>query len=188
MTETTKLFGQACEAFAAQVHNIKPEDWSKATPCTDWDVRALVNHVVAELLWAPPLVEGQTIAEVGDRFDGDILGDDPVGTSDASIAAGRDAFGADGALDRTVHLSFGDFSGDNYCWQLISDLAVHTWDLAHGIGADDTMDPALAEKVHDFVAPMLAQMAGSTYFAAPVKVSDDATAQDVLLAATGRTP
>src|SRR4029077_21071689 len=100
------------------------------------------------------LVEGQTIADVGDRLDGDVLGADPFATTDAAVSAAHDVFAEDGALERTVHLSFGDFSGDNYCWQLISDLTIHTWDLARGIGGDDTMDPVLAEKVYDFVAPM----------------------------------
>jgi uncharacterized protein (TIGR03086 family) len=188
MSETIKLFAQASESFAAQVHAITPSDWTNATPCTDWDVRTLVNHVVGELLWAPPLVEGQTIEQVGDRLDGDILGDDPTATTDTAVTAAHEAFAASGALDRTVHLSFGEFSGDNYCWQLISDLLVHTWDLARGIGGDDTMDPPLAEKVHDFLAPMLAQMAGSPYFGAPVSLSDGASAQETLLASTGRQP
>jgi uncharacterized protein (TIGR03086 family) len=188
LSDTTTLFDQACARFSALVHEVQPADWTNDTPCSDWDVRALVNHVVGELLWAPPLVEGQTIADVGDRFDGDVLGDDPVARTDEAISGASEAFSADGALDRTVHLSFGDFSGDNYCWQLISDVTVHAWDLARGIGADDTMDPDLAEKVHDFVAPMLAQMAGSPYFAAPTKVAEDASAQAVLLAATGRQP
>ena len=188
MSETIKRFEQASERFAALVHEIAPEAWRNETPCSEWDVRALVNHVVAELLWAPPLVEGQTIEQVGDRFDGDVLGEDPARNTDASVAAAQRAFGEGGALERTVHLSFGDFSGDNYCWQLISDLVVHAWDLARGIGADDTMDQGLAEQVHDFVAPMVAQMAGSPYFAAPVSVGDDASPQQVLLAATGRRP
>ncbi|MFL6237885.1 MAG: TIGR03086 family metal-binding protein [Actinomycetes bacterium] len=188
MSDTTTLFTQATDAFAAKVHSVAADQWGSPTPCTDWDVRELVNHVVAELLWAGPLVEGQTIAEVGDRFDGDVLGGDPGATTDAAVRAARDAFAAPGALERTVHLSFGDFSGDNYCWQLISDAFVHTWDLARGIGSEDTMDPGLAERVHDFLAPMLAQMSGSPYFAAPVSVGDNASAQEMLLASTGRKP
>jgi uncharacterized protein (TIGR03086 family) len=186
MDDTTTLFAQASDAFATQVRAVTPDAWSSSTPCSEWDVRALVNHVVNELLWAPPLVEGQTIEQVGDRFDGDVLGADPVASTAKAVADAKASFGGEGALERTVHLSFGDFSGDNYCWQLISDLVVHTWDLARGIGGDDTMDPALAEKVHDFVAPMLKQMAGSPYFSAPVPVSDDSSPQEVLLAATGR--
>ena len=49
------------------------------TPCTDWDVRDLVNHVVGEdALDRAADATARTIADVGDRFDGDLLGDDPV--------------------------------------------------------------------------------------------------------------
>lgn len=188
MSETLRFFGQASDEFAQRVRALGAGEWSNATPCSDWDVRALVNHVVGELLWAPPLVEGQTIEQVGDKFDGDVLGSDPAEVTVRAVREAQAAFAAAGALERTVHLSFGDFSGDNYCWQLISDLTVHGWDLARGAGGDDVMDPVLAEKVHDFLAPMLAQMAGSPYFAAPVSVGDDASAQERLLAASGRQP
>jgi hypothetical protein len=45
-----------------------------------------------------------------------------------------------GAVDRTVHLSFGDTSGQEYVVQLTADLAIHAWDLARATGQDDTLD------------------------------------------------
>jgi hypothetical protein len=45
-----------------------------------------------------------------------------------------------GALDRTVHLSFDDTSGQQYVVQLTADLAIHAWDLARATGQDDTLD------------------------------------------------
>lgn len=188
MSDTAELFTQLSQDFAARVQKVDPDAWGSATPCAEWDVRALVNHVVGELLWSPPLVAGQTIADVGDRFDGDVLGGDPAAVAESAAAGAAKAFSAPGALERTVHLSFGDFSGDDYCWQLISDLVVHSWDLARGVGSDDTMDAGTAERVHDFIAPILKQMAGSPYFAKPIDVSPDASAQERLLAATGRRP
>ena len=53
------------------------DQWALDTPCTEWNVRTLVNHVTVEDLWVPPLLRGATIEEIGDRFDGDQLGDDP---------------------------------------------------------------------------------------------------------------
>ena len=70
-------FVAAQNAFGAVVAHVAAEQWTHPTPCSQWDVRALVNHVAVEQLWAVPLLEGKTIADVGKRLDGDQLGDDP---------------------------------------------------------------------------------------------------------------
>ena len=67
------------EWFGANVRIIGEDQWRLPTPCTEWDVRALVSHLVYETRWVPPLLEGRTIQEVGDSFEGDLLGDDPKG-------------------------------------------------------------------------------------------------------------
>ena len=86
-----------------------------------------------------PLLGGSTIEEVGSRFDGDLLGDDPVRTVDeaGALAAVR----AEGAVEGSAHLSFGDHPGREYTMQLAADHLVHTWDLARAIGAAETLDP-----------------------------------------------
>jgi hypothetical protein len=66
---------------------------------------------VGEDLWAPPLLAGSTIAEVGNRFDGDVLGADPRATWSAASAGAVRAVGEHGAMDWNVHLSFGDVPG-----------------------------------------------------------------------------
>jgi uncharacterized protein (TIGR03086 family) len=91
-----------------------------AHPCRDWDVRVLVNHVVGENRWIPPLLGGSTVADVGDALDGDLLGDDPVSAWHASTVAALDDARAT-ALDRVVHLSFGDMPAEEYLWQLTTD-------------------------------------------------------------------
>jgi uncharacterized protein (TIGR03086 family) len=134
----------ACDLFTAHVRAIGPGQWAAATPCAEWDVRGLVNHVTAEDLWTPPLLAGATIAQVGSRFDGDVLG-----AADAVAACARAAAGAVGAvseadaLRRTVHLSFGDTPAEEYMWQLFADHLIHSWDLARAIGADDRLDDGL---------------------------------------------
>src|SRR3954454_17953238 len=91
-----------------------------------------------------------------------------------------------GTLDRTVHLSFADVPGSEYLNQLITDLAIHGWDLARAIGADDTIDPALVDALLPYVEANADALAGSGMFAAPVPVSPDADAQTKLLAMMGR--
>jgi uncharacterized protein (TIGR03086 family) len=145
-----------------------------------------VNHLVSEQLWVVPLMAGATVEEVGDRFDGDVLGDDPVASWDAAIAGATTAFRAPGALERTVHVSFGEISGEEYVWQMTADLAVHAWDLARGIGADERIDPELCAAVLEALRPAVPMMAASGLFAPALPVPPDADAQTTLLAMSGR--
>ncbi|HEY0869487.1 MAG TPA: maleylpyruvate isomerase N-terminal domain-containing protein, partial [Acidothermaceae bacterium] len=75
---TFELIVAGLDTFGAKVTAITPDRWLRATPCTDWSVRDVVNHVTSEHLWVPHLLRGETIAQVGSRYDGDVLGDDPV--------------------------------------------------------------------------------------------------------------
>ena len=187
MTQAIEMYRRSVEEFGQRVMVIREADWSRPTPCTDWAVRDLVRHLVYEELWAPPLLAGATIAEVGDRFEGDILGDDPQAAWKEAAAHAVAAASTD-ALDRTVHLSFGDFPAREYLGQLTADHTIHAWDLARGIGGDEQLDPELVEFVFAFLAPQAHQWADAGVFAAPVPVSDTADAQTKLLALTGRTP
>jgi uncharacterized protein (TIGR03086 family) len=111
-----------------------------------------VNHVVGEELWTRPLADGATIAEVGDRFDGDLLGADPV---QVAQGAAKEAVAAvDERLPQgvTVHLSFGDTPIEEYVWQLSADHLIHGWDLATATGQDATLDPELVSEVSAWFA------------------------------------
>jgi hypothetical protein len=76
-----------------------------------WDVRALVNHVVAGNLWAAELAAGATISEVGDHLDGDALGTDPLGAYDASAKAAAAVFAIPGTLKAPYAVSYGPVPG-----------------------------------------------------------------------------
>ncbi|WP_308201491.1 TIGR03086 family metal-binding protein [Sphaerisporangium perillae] len=183
-----ELHAIAMDEFGLRVAMIDDDRWDARTPCSDWSVRDLVNHLVVEQLWVPPLLAGETVESVGDRFDGDRLGDDPVRSwTEAGVAAQR-ALAAPGALDRDVHLSYGTVGARRYCMEMTSDLAVHAWDLARGLGVDDRIDPGLMSAVYDYLSPMKEALAGSGMFAEPVPVPDDADSQTRTLALTGRHP
>lgn len=134
------LHRAAVDRFARQVDALEPQGWARATPCDEWNVRALVNHVLVENLWTAPLLAGSTIAMVGDAFDGDCLGDDPAQAFRQAATEAVDAVTAPGALHRTVHLSFGETAATEYVWQLFADHLVHSWDLARAVGGDDRLD------------------------------------------------
>ncbi|MGW5735780.1 MULTISPECIES: TIGR03086 family metal-binding protein [Streptomyces] len=177
----------ALDLFADRVHAIGADQWDAPTPCGDWSVRDLVGHLTTEQLWVPSLVrDGATIESVGDAFDGDVLGPDPVVSWDTAAAASREAFREPGALDRTVHLSFGETAADFYCGQMISDLVVHAWDLSRAIGAEEKLpDDLVAFSVRE-ITPYAADLAKSGLFAPAVEPPQGADEQTKLLNLLGR--
>ena len=186
MTELGQLFARAVDGFTRDVHAVDAAQWHDPTPCTDWDVRMLVQHVTVEQLWVPPLLAGATVAEVGDRFDGDVLAPDPVAAWDAAVRASIAAFTTDGALETTVSLSAGDRATAEYCWEMTTDALIHSWDLARGIGADETLDPELVDLVYERTVPVAARLHETGLFAPTVPVPADAPVQTRLLALFGR--
>ncbi|MFJ7204942.1 TIGR03086 family metal-binding protein [Streptomyces sp. NPDC098789] len=178
---------KALELFGAYVRRIDDGQWDGPTPCTDWTVRELVNHVTGEQLWIPPLVtEGRTVEEVGDTLSGDVLGADPVAAWELAAAAAHAAFTAPGALERTVQVSYGPTGAAAYCSELTADCVVHAWDLARGIGADDRLPDGLVEFSIKEVMPYADGLAAGGAYAAALEVPAGADAQTRLLALIGR--
>jgi uncharacterized protein (TIGR03086 family) len=186
--ELLELHARALEEFGRRVHAVGADQWGCPTPCQDWEVRHLVNHLVAEQLWVPPLLAGKRIADLGAGFaSGDVLGTDPVAAWDAAATAARSAFGEAGAIDRTVHLSYADRPAEEYAREMIFDLVVHSWDLARGISADDNLDADLVEAVYSAIEPET-DLTASGLFDDPVPVPADSDEQTKLIAFTGRRP
>jgi uncharacterized protein (TIGR03086 family) len=142
--ETT--YRRSVEFWKGTVSEVS-DDWSKPTPCTDWDVRALVNHVVGEDRWTRPLVEGMTIAEVGDALDGDLLGENPKGSAMAAADEALTAVAERLPAGGKVHLSYGEEDIAEYISQLVADHLIHGWDVAVATGQKRDLDPELVAAV-----------------------------------------
>jgi len=141
------LYHRTVECWADRVNGVPPDGWDAPTPCREWTVHDLVNHVVGEDRWTAPLMRGSTIAEVGDSLDGDLLGDDPVRSAlDAAMEATTvvaQVLPGGG----TVHLSYGEERMEEYIHQLAADHLIHSWDLAVATGTDRRLDPHLVTEV-----------------------------------------
>jgi uncharacterized protein (TIGR03086 family) len=182
------LHRKAVDEFGARVARVPAGAWGQPTPCSEWNVRALVNHVVGENCWIPPLLGGSTVADVGDALDGDLLGDDPVTAWDTSAAAAREAVG-DVELDRTVQLSFGDVPAEEYLWQLTTDALVHAWDLARAVGHPEALPADVVEAcARWFESTEDAYRAAGVIGPAVDIDTDTADPQAALLARFGRNP
>jgi uncharacterized protein (TIGR03086 family) len=186
--DIAELHQRAVAEFASRVDSVGANHglWSAPTPCSAWDVRTLVNHLTSEDRWTAPLLQGATVKDIGDRFDGDLLGDDPVG---AFAAAGAEATQASSRVDpaKIVHLSFGDVPASEYLHQLSADHLVHGWDLAVATGGDRHFDVDVVSAISDWFADRESLYREGGFIAARVHAASD-DPQDRLLAAFGRDP
>ena len=157
----------------------------RPTPCEEWDVRALANHLVG-ITWMFTLAnQGQQASE----GDGDLLGTDPA----AAMAAARDAnlasWRAPGAFDGDRSYPFGAFPAPAAALVNLEELVVHTWDLSKATGQDPAIDPAIAGLVFDFCRSIpLDDYRAHGAFGPAVPVPATAPATDRLVALLGREP
>lgn len=188
-SELARVHSQALTATRKVVAGIRPDQWQNSTPCAEWNVRELTNHVVAGNWWAAELANGASIASVGDRLDGDVLGTEPLRAYEDSAAVAAKVFERDGAMAAPCAVSYGPVPGAMYCGHRFIDVFVHGWDLAKATGQSTELDPALVAACLEVARPQADLFAGSGMFGqgGPSNV-DSADPQIELLTMLGRTP
>ena len=133
------------------VAGIRHEQWSAPTPCTDWNVHDLVNHLVGMNLVFAALMSDQPPPQRG----ADRLGNDPLGAYRDSGVALAAAFDQPGVLERTFHGPLGAATGAERLNIRIADLLVHGWDLSQATGQPAELPEDLAEEALAFVRAQL---------------------------------
>lgn len=185
------LLHRAAAEFQARLDAVNDDDWQRPTPCTDWSVGDLVDHVLGGNLFTVRILAGDTVeAAMAEARSGVIETSDRAAATIASARAQRDAFDAPGALDRICHHPVGDVPGSAILGFRITDLTVHGWDLARAIGAAETLDPALVGAVWSRLSDTADAVAATGLFGDGPSgdVGEEAPIQVRLLDLTGRRP
>ncbi len=186
MTDIAARHRDALAATRKVVAGIDRRQWSDPTPCADWNVGELLNHVVSGNWWAAELAGGATIDQVGSRLDGDQLGDDPLDAYDRSSEVAAAAFEAPGALDAPCAVSYGPVPGSVYAGHRFIDVFIHGWDLAVATGQDRTLDAPLVDACWAVVEPQAELLRGSGMFGDDISLPSRPDSQTRLLAVLGR--
>jgi len=181
-----EVHAQALDETRPLVAGVRDDKWDQPSVCEGWTVRELVNHIVSGNLWAGELGVGKTIEEVGDRLDGDVLGDAPLDAYDRSAAIAAAVFRAPGAMDAPCAVSYGPVPGSVYCGHRFLDVLVHGWDVARSTGQPAELDAGLVEACWAVLEPQLEMLVGSGVFGTEVVASEGADRQTRLLAVLGR--
>jgi len=166
------------------IAGVGDDQLTQPTPCSEYDVAALRNHVVG---WS----QAFAAASVERPFEGDAMayaaGDDPVG--DFRAAAADIVRGwRDHGMDRDVTISGGSTPGAMVFNMTMMEYVAHGWDLATATGQPITYtDTEATEALARAEATLLDAYRGDS-FGPRIPVADDATAIDRYVAFMGRHP
>ena len=179
MLEPVELFERAAANAAAMVEGVGPDQRGLATPCSEWDVAALIDHMGG----------GTTYLLTALGRDGA----PPSAGADAyrrQVARCVDALREPGALElRCMSPAGFEWSVGEAAVGTAMDQLVHSWDLAVAIDGDRSLDPELVETVVAMFLPQMPEIGRQAGIVGPeVMVPAGASAQDRLLGAMGRQP
>lgn len=182
-----ELRKQSAEVADKFIHDVHEDQWDKQSNCTEWTVKQLVNHIVSGNYWEPEILAGRTLKEVDGRFDGDLVGNNPLQIWEKSIReANANLVRNPAVIDRMVHLSYGDVPCHEYLAQRILDLTIHGWDVAKSTGQDQKLPDELVQYLWDTFSNQDKMLRDSRLFGEEVPVPADAPLQTKLLAILGR--
>ncbi|MBB5939033.1 TIGR03086 family metal-binding protein [Streptomyces zagrosensis] len=183
------IFAQALDQAGKQVAAVSPDELSNRTPCADYDVRALLGHVVSVLHKLARVGTGGDARDVPDVIDG--IADD--GWASAFTRARSEVervWADDERLDRMVELPWATLPGRHALEAYTHEFTAHSWDLAHATRRLAELDPDLAaqalEAFSTFAPPEERSEQGP--FSPVVPVPDDADMYTRLAAYLGRQP
>lgn len=187
-----EILDRAAQDFEARLRLVTPAQQTLPTPCTEFNVRELVTHQIQSMREYTLLLNAATTGIGAEASESGELGtDDWVATFEDGYRTMSAAFRAPGALECTVpHPTMGDIPATMLLDMRVTELAVHGWDLARAIGADETLDPEVVASLWAFGEPLAEILPSLGIFGsgASGNVPDSAPQQTRLLDMLGRRP
>lgn len=187
-----QLFILSEDALTAVVDQIQEHQWQMEVPKYVTDkggtLRTILNYHAYDDAWVPDTLAGKTIAEVGNIYDGDLLGDDPQASWHKIVDKSVQAVNNLQDTSKVVHLSYGDFPAGEYLQHITMFRTMRAIDLARMLGFNDKLKPELIQGMWDVLKPHAEEWRQMGVFGPEVEVAEDADLQSKLLGLTGRQP
>lgn len=188
---TAELLAQSFASTRGVLANVTPSQIEGGpTPCASWSVKELVDHIVNGTTFFAAVAEtGTSPAEDGYPA---FTPEGSLAAFDAGSAQAVRAFAAEGAMERIMHLPFGDIPGSLYVNIAAGDAFTHGWDLARATGQPTDLDPEVAIQLLDFAQAFLSDALrgpeGQAPFGPRQEAPAGASVADQLAAFMGRRP
>lgn len=180
--------GQAFDQAAAVIAATRPDQLDLPTPCSDFDVAALLAHLVGVADRVAMVGRRQQVSDLA--VPTGVAGDGWASLFAARAADALAVWEDDRLLDEALTLPFATLPGRAVVGVYLEELVTHSWDLARATGNDVLLDPVLAELALPIIRQALpaSPRGGPIPFAPVVEVADDAPAYDRLAGWVGRDP
>ena len=162
------------------LQGIAEDDWSKQTPCREFDVAALTDHLMNSIT----TIGAMAGAQFPERDRRDSVERQVVLAARPALDAWRHR-----GLDGTVPFGSNEAPANIMAGILSLEFLVHAWDYAKATGREVTAPDALSDYVMGLAKTIITPQGRSNVgFDDPVDVAADAGALDRLIAYTGRQP
>jgi uncharacterized protein (TIGR03086 family) len=171
------------EAVGTLIAQVGPDQWSGPTPCVDWTVRRLVDHLIGMNLVFAALLAGKRPPQ---RPAAEHVEPNPVSAFRASAAGLVAAFSSPGVLGRDYGGPPGSATGAERLQIRLYDLLAHGWDLAHATGQQLGLPDEVAERSLAFARTQVGEQVRPGRFDPPRAINEHAPAIDRLAAFLGR--
>ena len=190
MPDAIELYEGAIDIMAPIIAGVKAAQYSDSTPCTEWNVQALINHNIKVAEYAHDTVSGANSLEFSHMFalDDTMAPDEAEAAFRAATGKVLAAIKSSGGVDKIVKTRSAEMPAGKFLMLPMSDMIVHKWDLATATGQDTSIDSSLAEACTQAFLPVAEAGRKSGNFGPEVSISLDASSRDKLLAFTGRHP
>lgn len=184
-TDGGTQLGQVVPILAGLIGRVSPEDLDRPTPCADWTLRDLLNHVIGGARMFAGAFAGDPLQDISGHLP-DVVGDDPMNAFGRAAAEFGAATQLPGAMERIFPLPFGTMTGRTFLRFAAFDLLVHSWDIATTIGAKVEVSSELVTEIEAFARQVLAEGRDPVNFAPAAPVPTRATPLERLVALSGR--
>lgn len=183
--ETLDALAQTFDHAATVIAAVRPDQLSSATPCSEWDVRALLTHTVGVVQNVGQGVRGEALIPGINA----VALEDNIAAQFRSAAAGTLAAWRTAGLDGEANIGAGPMPASVAANINLVDTTTHTWDIARSTGQSEELPADLATAVlaaaKSFLNDDIRNFAG---IHAAVEVGADATPTEALVAFLGRRP
>lgn len=171
---------------AGVIDHVTEDHLDRATPCTEWNVRDLLNHTIGVMHGIAAGVTGS--AGAADEAPDFTAGDGAPAAFGQAAEVSIAAWSGEGVFDGTVNIGAGEMPPEVAIGINMLDTLTHAWDLAEALGRDRTMDADLAEATLAASKMIVSDDLRPGRFGPAIPVDDAAPAHDRLAAFLGRTP